>query len=73
MALHAVAPAPAHAEAHTVTKAYGPFATWANVKADYGAIGDGKADDTDAIQKALNDHTPHHRIEFNTNTLAATP
>jgi hypothetical protein len=33
----------------------GPFPSWANVKTDYGAVGDGKADDTAAIQKALDD------------------
>ena len=31
----------------------GPFSSWKNVKADFGAVGDGKADDTAAIQKAL--------------------
>jgi len=31
----------------------GPFASWADLKRDYGAKGDGKADDTDAIQSAL--------------------
>lgn len=33
----------------------GPFASWANVKTEYGAVGDGKADDTAAIQEALLD------------------
>jgi hypothetical protein len=33
----------------------GPFPSWANVQADYGAVGDGKADDTAAIQKGLDD------------------
>jgi hypothetical protein len=33
----------------------GPFPSWADVKADYGAIGDGKADDTAPLQKALDD------------------
>ena len=33
----------------------GPFANWADLKRDYGAIGDGKADDTAALQKALDD------------------
>ena len=33
----------------------GPFPSWANVKTEYGAVGDGKADDTAAIQKALLD------------------
>jgi pectin methylesterase-like acyl-CoA thioesterase len=31
----------------------GPFPSWANVKTQFGAVGDGKADDTAAIQKAL--------------------
>jgi len=31
----------------------GPFPSWANVKTEFGAIGDGKADDTAAIQKAF--------------------
>ncbi|OPZ31009.1 MAG: Pectate lyase superfamily protein [Lentisphaerae bacterium ADurb.BinA184] len=31
----------------------GPFPSWADVKADFGAVGDGKADDTQAIQAAL--------------------
>jgi hypothetical protein len=33
----------------------GPFPSWADVRRDYGARGDGKADDTAAIQKALDD------------------
>jgi hypothetical protein len=31
----------------------GPFPSWLDVKRDFGAVGDGKADDTDALQKAL--------------------
>jgi len=39
----------------------GPFPSWANVKRDYGAVGDGVADDTDAIQQALHEvATPGH-------------
>src|SRR5262249_55673578 len=33
----------------------GPFPSWANVKSAYGAKGDGSADDTAALQNALND------------------
>jgi hypothetical protein len=32
----------------------GPFASWANAKSDFGAAGDGIADDTTALQNALN-------------------
>ncbi|HUJ70956.1 MAG TPA: glycosyl hydrolase family 28-related protein [Verrucomicrobiae bacterium] len=33
----------------------GPFASWADLKANYGAKGDGTTDDTSALQSALND------------------
>lgn len=33
----------------------GPFPSWANAKTTYGAVGDGLADDTAALQAALND------------------
>lgn len=33
----------------------GPFSSWLNLKDDYGAVGDGVADDTDALQAALSD------------------
>ena len=39
----------------------GPFARWSDVKRDYGAVGDGKADDTAAIQKALDDLRFHEK------------
>jgi hypothetical protein len=32
----------------------GPFASWSNVRRDFGAIGDGVADDSNAFQLALN-------------------
>jgi hypothetical protein len=41
------------ASAATVAEFIGPFPSWANVKTEFGAVGDGKADDTAAIQKAL--------------------
>jgi pectate lyase-like protein len=31
----------------------GPFASWTNVKTAYGAVGDGRADDTAALRRAL--------------------
>ena len=40
----------------------GPFPSWADLKRDYGARGDGRADDTAAIQKALDDLREHKKF-----------
>lgn len=37
----------------------GPFASWRDLKRDYHAVGDGRADDTDALQRALDDLVRH--------------
>src|SRR5689334_16997161 len=37
----------------------GPLAGWRNVKTYYGAVGDGRSDDTISIQKALGDLIEH--------------
>jgi hypothetical protein len=50
----AVASLPVAAHAMGDEEFVGPFASWANVKTSYGAVGDGVTDDTAAIQKALN-------------------
>src|SRR6266567_6034654 len=50
----AVASLPAAAYAMGDEEFVGPLPSWANVKTNYGAVGDGVTDDTAAIQKALN-------------------
>lgn len=37
----------------------GPFASWKDLKRDYGAVGDGKADDIAALQRAMDDLVKH--------------
>ena len=51
-------------------RAYGPFKSWANVKQRFGAVGDGKHDDTRALQRAL-DSLTDYRFSVNTNPLTA--
>jgi hypothetical protein len=39
----------------------GPFASWHDLKRDYGAIGDGKIDDTEALQHGLDELIKHKK------------
>ncbi|HOF86549.1 MAG TPA: glycosyl hydrolase family 28-related protein [Armatimonadota bacterium] len=53
----------------------GPFPSWKNVKTDYGAKGDGIADDTAAIQHALDElrfHQDHCVLYFPAGTYRVT-
>lgn len=39
----------------------GPFPSWRDLKRDYGAVGDGRADDTAALQQGLDDLIKHEQ------------
>jgi hypothetical protein len=56
----AVAITPVAARAMGDEEFVGPFASWANVKTNYGAAGDGVTDDTAAIQNAFNALGPNN-------------
>src|SRR5258708_6082749 len=56
----AMASSPVAAHAMGDEEFVGPFPSWANVKANYGAVGDGETDDTTVIQKALDALGPNN-------------
>src|SRR5262245_17777780 len=47
--------------AQTEEEFVGPFPSWRDLRRDYGAVGDGKADDSAAIQRALDDLVKHEK------------
>lgn len=57
----AASPSPAVTPSGWINEWSGPHADWANLKTDYGAVGDGVTNDATALQSALDDlATPGH-------------
>src|SRR5215218_1552283 len=48
-----LSPALAAAQQSELEEFIGPLPGWKNVRTDFGAVGDGRADDTAALQRAL--------------------
>jgi Pectate lyase superfamily protein len=71
--LHSITPEPGFAESAATFD--GPFASWLNVKTVFGAKGDGVADDTAALQAALNSIAQSHYVLWipNGNYLISKP
>jgi len=57
-----LAPAVAGAQPAALDEEFvGPFPSWRDLKRDYGAVGDGRADDTAALQRGLDDLVRHEK------------